>query len=122
SHKPNDLNGNGDTYDASDGFRGGFRVDWANEFTLQGEAYRTNTEQLRTDYAMSEPYTTIEQQTIVYEGANLLGRWVNKDIDESGFTIQSYVDWSKRDEPFNFVDDRITIDFEAQYDFLPSTR
>ena len=122
SHKPNDLNGNGDTYDAWDGFRGGFRVDWANEFTLQGEAYRTNTEQLRTDYAMSEPYTTIEQQTIVYEGANLLGRWVNKDIDESGFTIQSYVDWSKRDEPFNFVDDRITIDFEAQYDFLPSTR
>lgn len=111
-----------DTYDEWDGFRTGFRLDWNDEFTLQGDAYRTDTEQLRADHSLTAPFTTVEQQNIIYEGVNLLGRWTAEQDDGALLSIQSYVDWSKRDEPFNFADERTTFDLEAQYNFVPSTR
>src|SRR6202008_4130269 len=49
------------------------------------------------------------------DGANLLGRWTNNLNDGSRLTIQAYIDWARRDEPFNFIDDRLTADLEAQY-------
>lgn len=110
-----------DTYDEWDGFRTGFRVDWANQFTLQGDAYRTDTEQLRPHFSLIAPYGPIKQQIIRYEGINLLGRWINQRSDGSEFSIQSYIDWAKRDEPFNFIDDRITYDLDVQYNFAPIT-
>jgi len=108
-----------DTYDEWDGFRTGFRTDWADQFTLQGDAYRTNTDQLRPEFSTIAPYAPIKQQLIRYEGVNLLGRWVDKHHDGSQLSIQTYVDWAKRDEPFNFVDDRITYDLDTQYNFAP---
>src|SRR5690606_17502005 len=68
------------------------------------------------------PYLTIEQQTIKYEGINFLGRWADQNNDGSRWTVQSYVDWVKRDEPFNFIDERTTFDVETQYDFASSSR
>lgn len=108
-----------DTYDEWDGFRTGFRADWADQFTLQGDAYRTNTEQLRPQFLLIAPYAPIKQQIIRYEGINLLGRWTDKRKDGSELSIQSYIDWAKRDEPFNFIDDRITYDLDVQYNFAP---
>ena len=110
-----------DNYDEWDGYRGGFRMDWADEFTLQGDAYRTDAQQLRPDFSFTAP-TTIEQQTIIYEGANLLGRWTDKKWKGPTFSMQAYVDWNRRDEPFNFIDDRTTVDLEAQYDFVSTER
>ncbi len=110
-----------DTYDAWDGLRTGFRADWADQFTLQGDAYRTDSEQLRPDFSLVPPYAPIEQQIIRYEGINLLGRWIDKYTDGSQLNIQTYIDWTKRDEPLNFIDDRITYDLDAQYDFAPLT-
>lgn len=109
----------GDTYDEWEGFRTGFRADWGDEFTLQGDAYRTNAEQLRRHFSFIAPFDPIEEQTIVYEGVNLLGRWTDSRADGSQFSIQSYVDWAQRDEPINFVDNRIIYDLEAQYNFAP---
>lgn len=111
SQKPTGEN----TYDKWDGFRTGFRVDWNNQFTLQGDAYRTDAEQLRPNFSLIAPFSTIEKQTIRYEGVNLLGRWTNSYEDGSHLSIQSYVDWAKRDEPFNFIDDRFIYDLELQY-------
>lgn len=108
-----------DTYDEWDGFRTGFRADWSDAFTLQGDAYRVNTQQLRRHFSLVPPYSPIEQQTLVYEGINLLSRWTDKRDDESQLSIQSYVDWAKRDEPINFIDDRITYDLELQYNLAP---
>jgi iron complex outermembrane receptor protein len=121
SRKPPAAGGNQqhDTYDEWDGFRTGFRADWADQFTLQGDAYRTDTEQLRPHFSLVAPYMPIEQQIIRYEGVNLLGRWIDKHQDGSQLSIQTYVDWAKRDEPFNFIDDRITYDLDAQYDLAP---
>ncbi|MDO8343813.1 MAG: TonB-dependent receptor [Cellvibrio sp.] len=108
-----------DTYDEWDGFRTGFRADWADKFTLQGDAYRTDTDQLRPEFSLIAPYAPIRQQRIRYEGINLLGRWTDKHQDGSQLSIQTYVDWAKRDEPFNFIDDRITYDLDAQYNLAP---
>ena len=108
-----------DTYDEWDGFRTGFRADWADRFTLQGDAYRTDTDQLRPEFSLIAPYAPIRQQRIRYEGINLLGRWTDKHQDGSQLSVQTYVDWAKRDEPFNFIDDRITYDLDAQYNLAP---
>lgn len=108
-----------DTYDEWDGFRTGFRADWSDQFTLQGDAYRTDTEQRRPHFSLIAPYMPIKQQIIRYEGINLLGRWTDKHHDGSQLSIQTYVDWAKRDEPFNFIDDRITYDLDAQYNLRP---
>lgn len=111
-----------DTFDAWDGFRTGFRTDWRDAFTLQGDAYRTNTNQLRVDYSLTPPYMPVKEQEIRYEGANLLGRWRELLADNSQFSLQAYIDWAKRDEPFNFIDDRITYDLDAQYNLAPWRR
>jgi len=120
SRKPQPSSGNSqDTYDEWDGYRTGFRTDWSDQFTLQGDAYRTDSQQLRPRYSLIAPYTPIEQQIIRYEGINLLGRWTDKRSDGAQFSLQTYIDWSKRDEPFNFIDDRITYDLDAQYNLAP---
>lgn len=111
-----------DTYDEWDGFRTGFRTDWAEQFTLQGDAYRTNAQQLRPHFSLIAPFAPIEQQLIRYEGINVLGRWIDKHNDGSQLSVQTYIDWAKRDEPINFIDDRMTYDLDAQYNFAPLQR
>lgn len=113
SHKP----GGGDTYDDWDGIRSGFRVDWGDEFTVQGDAYRNSTHQRKAHYMLVAPFMPIENQTIVYDGINLLGRWVDRRDDGAQFSVQTYIDWARRNEPLNFIDDRKTYDVEAQYNF-----
>ncbi|RYZ89734.1 MAG: TonB-dependent receptor, partial [Moraxellaceae bacterium] len=60
-------------YDAWDSARIGFRADWSDEFTLQGDAYKTNAEQYRYNYSLIPPNMPVAEQKIVYEGVNLLG-------------------------------------------------
>lgn len=121
--RDNSLTPNGDeAYDGWDGFRTGFRADWNDSFTLQGDAYRNRTEQRRPHFSLAAPFAAIQDQTIKYDGINLLGRWVDAHEDGSQFSIQSYIDWAKRDEPINFIDDRITYDVETQYNFSPTNR
>jgi iron complex outermembrane receptor protein len=112
--------GGGDTYDEWDGFRAGFRADWSDSFTLQGDAYRTNTQQRKVHYMLVPPYEPVENQDLVYEGVNVLGRWVDKYDDGAQLSIQTYIDWARRDEPLNFIDDRTTYDLETQYNFAPT--
>ncbi len=113
SHKPSGA----DTFDEWNGFRTGFRADWSDQFTLQGDIYRTNADQLRIDYSLTPPYMPVKEQRINYEGAHLLGRWTETRADNSQISLQAYIDWAKRDEPFNFIDDRTTYDLDAQYNF-----
>lgn len=115
SYKP----GGGDTFDEWDGWRSGFRTDWGDKFTLQGDAYRTDTQQKRVDYSLTAPFMPVKEQNIRYEGAHLLGRWTETRADYAQFSLQAYIDWAKRDEPFNFIDDRLTYDLDAQYNFAP---
>jgi iron complex outermembrane receptor protein len=104
-----------DAYDAWSTYRGGFRADWGDRFTLQGDAFHTDADYLRANFPLVPPFLVVHQQTIQYDGANLLGRWSDARDDGSRLTIQAYLDWARRDEPFNFVDDRLIFDLEAQY-------
>lgn len=111
-----------DTYDEWDGFRSGFRLDWDDRFTFQGNVFRVDEQQLRPDYSLQAPYAAIEQQNVKYEGANILGQWNKQNDNGSRWSVQSYIDWTKRNEPFNFIDERTTFDVETQYDFAASSR
>ncbi len=113
SQKP----GGGDAYDEWDGVRAGFRADWGDDFTLQGDAYRTNAQQRKIHFMLVPPYEPVENQDLVYQGVNVLGRWTDKYADGAQLSIQTYIDWARRDEPLNFIDDRTTYDVEAQYNF-----
>ena len=110
---------NDHAYDNWEAMRTGFRTDWDDQFTFQGDAYRTNTQQRRQHFSLIEPYMPVENQTLVYEGINLLGRWIDRQENGSQFSLQTYIDWARRDEPLNFIDDRITYDIEAQYNVTP---
>jgi iron complex outermembrane recepter protein len=109
----------GNTYDEWDGYRGGFRADWGGQFTLQGDAYRSYTYQRRNHFSLVAPHIVLENQNIKYEGVNLLGRWTDSREDGSLLSIQSYIDWARRDERINFIDNRAIYDLETQYNFAP---
>lgn len=108
----------GDTYDAWDGVRSGFRADWGNSFTLQGDVYHTSTEQRRVHYSLIEPFEPVENQNIVYDGVNILGRWIQTPSIGGLLSVQTYIDWARRNEPFNFIDNRVIYDLETQYNFV----
>lgn len=118
SYKP----GGGEAYDKWDGVRTGFRADWADGFILQGDAYRTEAQQLRPHYSLVAPFAPVEKQKIIYDGVNILGRWNNQYNDGAQLNLQAYVDWARRNEPLNFIDDRITYDVDAQYNVAPMGR
>lgn len=109
----------GENFDAWEGWRGGFRADWGDKFTLQGDGYRSGTQQRKPYYSLVAPYAAIQDQNIVYDGVNLLGRWTDKRDDGSQLSVQSYIYWARRDEPLNFIDDRTVYDTEVQYNFTP---
>ena len=115
------LNGE-DAYDAWDGYRSGFRADWDNSFTFQGDIYQTDTDQKRIIHSLVAPFSTIEYPTVRYEGANLLTRWTGKNDDGSQLSIQSYIDWARREEAIFFTDNRTIYDLEAQYNLMPLGR
>jgi len=122
NHDNSPKPGGGEAYDEWNDVRAGFRADWGNDFTLQGDAYRSETRQLRNQLSFIAPYSALKQQNIIYEGVNILGRWSNEFSDGSQLSLKAYVDWTKRDEPVNFIDDRMTYDAEAQYNFAPMGR
>lgn len=114
--------GGGRAYDQWDGVRAGIRVDWGDQFTLLGDLYSNDTQQLRPHYSLSPPYAPVMQQAIKYQGADIVGRWVSLLGDGAQLSLQTYIDWARRDEPFNFIDNRVTYDIEAQYNFAPLNR
>lgn len=108
-------------HDEWHGYRSGFRADWDENFTLQGDIYRTLTEQRRINYSLSLP-PVLTDQNVVYEGANILARWTSENVDGSALTVQSYIDWTQRDERINFVDNRTIYDLDIQYNLKPLGR
>lgn len=99
--------------------RTGFRADWGDSFTLQGDVYRTLTEQINSTPFVGAPNNMIiENETMASEGANILGRY-KKDLDDGALlTVQSYLDYTTRDQIL-LEDKRLIYDLDAQYNFRP---
>ncbi|WP_235548615.1 TonB-dependent receptor plug domain-containing protein [Noviherbaspirillum sp. Root189] len=82
----------------------GFRSDWGNSaqnFTVQGDTYDGYLHQQGT-------------QDIKIAGANLLGRVSTKMDDGSTVTLQTYWDYTERNQPNAFVEHLHTFDVQLQ--------
>lgn len=111
----------GNSVDDWQGGRSGFRMDWGDRFTLQGDIYRVLTEQLNATPTLTAPFSLIEEETMASQGANLLGRWKDERGAGSLVTIQAYLDYTERDQIL-LKDQRNIFDIEAQYDFAQQGR
>jgi iron complex outermembrane receptor protein len=100
-------------------WRGGFRVDSeqntrGDTFTLQGDAYHSESGQLRNVAQLTPPYMSLQTDDITAKGGNLLGRWSRALGEDSSLTVQSYVDVTEREQVL-LKDRRVTFDLDAQY-------
>ena len=120
--EPSRKIGGGNASDASDGGRGGFRADWGDVLTVQGDLYRIYGDQLNSTPNFVAPFTPIvSKETMESEGANILGRW-KKDMDNGDLlTVQTYLDYTNR-EQILLKDERSIFDFDAQYNFADAGR
>ncbi|MEJ0061632.1 MAG: TonB-dependent receptor [Alphaproteobacteria bacterium] len=112
----------GDANDKSRGWRSGFRTDWGDDFTLQGDAYQTRDKQTDNLFSLTAPFSTPMPVTMNYQGANLLGRWKKDFNDNSLLTVQSYLDYAHRNDSPVLQDNQYTLDAEAQYDLAQRGR
>jgi iron complex outermembrane receptor protein len=120
------------TVNGSDGpdewnsWRTGFRVDRGDmssqdRFIVHGDMYQTKSDQMNTSYSLSAPFTTTAQETVESQGGNMLGLWRHNFDNGSSARLQSYIDYTLRDEEL-LSDDRWIFDTEAQYTFAPMGR
>lgn len=112
-----DRPGGQEGIDDWDSYRSGFRADWDENFTLQGDIYKTTTHQTSVDKFLVPPFSALVENEIVYTGANILGKWRKNYSDDSIFTFQAYIDHTRRDEPSLIKDERVIVDMETQYNF-----
>jgi iron complex outermembrane receptor protein len=91
----------------------GFRADWSasttSSFTLQGDVYRNDIEQViggSRDLA----------------GANLIGRWNAQLADQSQLQVQMYYDRVERDQPGAIRERLDTVDLELHHGFRAGDR
>lgn len=115
--------GGGNAYDDWNSKKAGFRADWNNEsLTIQGDIYQTNTRQTARLATFAGPFFEIRRQHLSYEGGNILAR--TKHFNDQGglTTLQTYLDFTRRNEPGLLDDRRAILDFDAQHNFSPSGR
>jgi iron complex outermembrane receptor protein len=102
-------------------WRAGFRGDWnpaGDAFTLQGDVYGSDDGDLRSVPQFTPPYVVVEDENISASGTNLHGHWTHELGDDSRFSVESYVDLTRRRQ-ITLKDERSTFDIEAQYE-LPA--
>lgn len=94
--------------DASERTQAGFRADWGGaRFTVQGDAYKTNIDQLIGGARH-------------LAGTNLLGRWSDERDDGSSWRVQTYFDHAERNQPGFFNKTLNILDFEFQRGLRPA--
>jgi iron complex outermembrane receptor protein len=108
--------GGGDAEDEWQGSRAGFRADWGDDFTLQGDVYRVLTEQMNTSFTIAPLASLVEKETMDSEGANIIGRWKKDMNDGALWMVQSYLDYTARNQIL-LKDKRGIFDIETQYNF-----
>lgn len=98
--------------------RGGFRLD-SGEFTLQGDAYSSRTGAFYNAPSLTPPHAVLTHEITSARGSNILTRWTHKRGENQRLTIQSYLDYERR-ESLLLTDETASFDFDTQYEFSPS--
>ncbi|PLY01178.1 MAG: outer membrane receptor protein [Desulfuromonas sp.] len=100
---------------------GGFRLDGdinlQDSWTLQGDIYSGREGQQVYPYWTPEsPYASTADDRINADGYNLLARWEHKFSPTSSWTLQSYFDFSDRDEIYvGQMSETFDIDFQHRF-------
>ncbi len=109
-----------DSFDEWSMIRGGFRIDATkgnnNDFTLQGDAYSGQENEIYTIPTAAPPFAGFAKSIDNVAGANLLGRWNHDFGGDSHLTVQSYWDRTVRNNPV-LSETRDTGDIDAQHTF-----
>ena len=113
----------GSDEDAHDGWhtvQGGFRMDGMvgskSEWTLQGDLYRNNGDQIIFPYWLDRyPYLTSDDSDFTTKGANLIGKWQRRLDNDDLLTLKAYMDSNDREESY-FEQNFLTLDADLQYE------
>jgi iron complex outermembrane receptor protein len=113
------LRDGSDAYDNWESIRGGFRLDSTPDnrtsWTLQGNTYQTDTNQIFTPYWLpTVPYMTEKKENFGTNGWNLLAKLEKQTTSGDTFSAQIYYDFAKRQEIF-LPQQHGTLDAELQY-------
>lgn len=109
----------GDAFDGwqtiQSGFRGDGSIGTKNDWTLQGDVYKNDGDQLIFPYWVDgPPYLTAKYADLKSSGANLLGHWQHQLAGDDKVSTQIYYDYSSRSVDLNL--EFHTLDAELQYE------
>ncbi len=98
--------------------RAGFRTDWEqgdkSNITLQGDVYSGREDSALLLPSLTSPTlstSVLDEQTM--RGANILGRWTYVQSGSSEYSLQTYIDHTRRDDVF-LKESINTIDIDFQ--------
>ena len=119
----------GQSSDGNDGWNNGqvgFRLDRerenGNEWTLQGDLFKSAGDQTVAPYwTYQPPYLSEKRGELENRGGNLLGRWAHTTTGGEKLTLQSYLDYYSRDDDY-YGQSVITCDAELQYEYSLTER
>lgn len=115
----------GDSGDAWQSLRGGFRIDSfigdENTVTLQGDVYHLSQDRVYFLDPSLDPFLPEFPGSVDHDGGNIQARWVHTFEENSNFQLQAYYDFEDRDDGF-LSHERDTFDLEAQFRFQPVSR
>ncbi len=99
--------------------RSGFRMDGdhgaMSSWSLQGDIYRNNENQLVFPYWLPQPpYRVKRRDSFDATGGNILGHWRQRISRTDSLTLQAYYDYTNRDELIMDQTHR-TVDLDVQY-------
>ncbi len=108
----------GDARDSWDSFRTGFRLDYEpsaeNNFTLQGDYYRSVAGKDVTRISLAPPFSQTANVRGRNRGHNVLGRWAHTFSETSQLTLQTYYDDITQDVGTS-IDRSKTFDFDLEH-------
>ncbi|HUE35852.1 MAG TPA: TonB-dependent receptor [Candidatus Acidoferrum sp.] len=108
--------------------RAGFRTDWYphsdNVVTIQGDGYAGWIDQVFNIFDLANPpaFTDTNAEQMKVSGANALGRWTHTISDTSNFKLQAYYDYTARNAPDVFDEQRHTFDLDFKHKFAIGDR
>lgn len=98
------------------GFRADGVVGTRNEWTLQGDLFRNQGDQILFPYWLSTaPYVVSKHTDFDDNGGNLLAGWQHRFGEHERLSLQMYYDYAARDEDFYNISYR-TFDAAVQYE------
>ncbi len=108
-----------DAFDGWHTLQGGFRadgsVDSKSEWTLHGDVFKNDGDQIIFPYWVDgPPYLPAKRAPLSSRGTNLLGHWQHQLDGDRRLSTQIYYDYSSRSEDLNLAFH--TLDAELQYE------